>query len=452
MTKKHGRHRENSRTVLRTKVNRTAIVAALFMTVGCTVVGTGTRTVIKAEGGSDYAAKLLPGYVVPEGSRPSRRVAMFKYNVEPSRTSWFWGGDVGVLSAFDRYLESKYGTRKPQTALLSAEIRDLGKVPAFSPTLQAMAAAEVLKIMTEPSASASDKLAQKDLLLSSFLNVPQSNEIKTLNTTKGGCQLYYYYPHIEVDLSADVLSPSLNDRFSELIFLIHVDKMSFVKGVRFVNFLPKDTDIAEFSRGMLKESTIAQVKGTYGLTNSSKATNVSGNQTTESSVSPSLGGEMSLTYTEGLERDLKEAIEKKTTGIVQNGQTFLADLRALRNVRIGGSYRFDLLLEVPGQLEETDEYCWSYPVQKEVRAHVVIVGVVRHVENLGHTGVFQRVPEAENDDVFEEVVLHEIPAEKQILWEYNNIPAVRRRPFSEGTQVAGHQRPDKKASSKPTHK
>ena len=307
--------------------------------------------------------------------------------------------------------------------------------------------------MTEPSASASDKLAQKNLLLNSFLNVPQSFEIKTLNTTKGGCELYYYYPHIEVDLSADVLSPSLNDRFSNLIFLIHldhVDKESFGKRVRFVNFLPKDTDIAEFSRGVLNESMVAQVKGTYGLTKSGKATNVSGNQTTESSVSPSLGGEVSLTYTEGLERDLKEAIEKKTTGIVQNGQTFLADLRALRNVRIGGSYRFDLLLEVPAQLNATDEFCESDPVQNEVRARVVIVGVVRHVEDLGHTGVIQRVPEAENDDVFEEVVLHEMPA--QILWEYNNIPAVRLRPFSKETQSAGQHRPDKKASSKPKHK
>ena len=92
MTKKHGRHSENSIAELRTKVKRTAIVAALVMTVGCTVVGTGTRTVIKAEGASDYAAKLLPGYVVPKGAQPSSRVAVFKDNVEPSRAGWFSGG------------------------------------------------------------------------------------------------------------------------------------------------------------------------------------------------------------------------------------------------------------------------------------------------------------------------------------------------------------------------
>jgi len=42
-------------------------------------------------------------------------------------------------------------------------------------------------------------------------------------------------------------SPSINDRFSELILLINIDKESFRNRVRFVNFLPKDTDIAEFS-------------------------------------------------------------------------------------------------------------------------------------------------------------------------------------------------------------
>ena len=419
--------------IINSKVKELVILATIVMAAGCTIVGTGTRTVIKAEGASNYAAKLLPGYVVPsvpKGGQPPSRVSVFKNNVETTHGGWFFGGgDLGVLDAFDKYLKAKYGTSKPQTALLSAEVRDLGKIPAFSPTLQAMAAAEVLKILMEPSASMEEKTAKKNLLLSSFLNVPQSFEIMTFNRNEADCKLYYYYPHFEVDLSANVLSPSINDRFSEIIFLINVDDDSFKKGVRLVNFLPKDTDIAEFSRGILKESMEAQVKGTYGLTKSSKSTNVSGNSTTESSVSPSLGGELSLTYTEGLERDLKEAIEKKTTGIVQNGQTFIADLRALRNVRIGGSYRFDLLLEVPALpdkifVNKTTERCKSNPVREKVTANIVIVGVVRHVVEIGHTGIFQHMPEAENDDVFEEVVLHEIPASKQTLWEFKNIPAM----------------------------
>jgi len=113
---------------------------------------------VKAERASDYAAKLLPGYVVPKGAQSSSRVAVFNDNVEPSQNGLFCKGGDGVLGDFESYLEVKYGTRKPQTALLSAEVRDLGRVPAFSPTLQAMAATEVLKIMTKPSVLESDKL------------------------------------------------------------------------------------------------------------------------------------------------------------------------------------------------------------------------------------------------------------------------------------------------------
>ena len=56
--------------------------------------------------------------------------------------------------------------------------------------------------------SAEQKLEKKEQLIAQSLNVPQAIEVKTLNRIdeideKGG-EIYHYYPHVEVDFSADV--------------------------------------------------------------------------------------------------------------------------------------------------------------------------------------------------------------------------------------------------------
>lgn len=415
---------------------RHSVIAVLGVILsGCVAVGTGTRTVIKARSDNPTVRRFFPHYVTSTGAQDGDRVAVFRDNVEPA--ACMIPGRASRFRGFQEYLRRKYGVADPQSAAISLEVRDLGRVPTLSASLQALTSAEVIKIMTDNTLTDDQKLARKDLLLAQLLNAPQSFEIKTLNRLENGCELFYYYPHLEVEFSADVFSPNISDRFSELVFLIRLSDSDAARQVRVVNFDPKATDIAEFTRGTFKDQTQAYIKATYGLTRSASVTNVArtfgnpGDATAENtqgtSVSPTLGGEAGYSYTEGYERDLKDAIERKTYAVIEDGRTFLVDLRALRHVRIGGSYAFDLMLEIPSTSQLMGQQCVSVPAvdpsTKSVKAEVTLLGVVRHVDGVGRTGVLRRVPEAENDDVYEEVILRQIS--DLPLWVFNGEAATR---------------------------
>lgn len=402
-----------------------ALGISAFALVGCTAVGTGTRTVIRAPTDDPVAHQFFPGLVAYEGAPTESRVSVFRNNAEPA---WACIAPKLRYERFRSLLYVKYGVPDPQTAAMSVEIRDLGRVPALSPELQALAAAEVLKIMMDSKLSDEEKIRRRELLLAQFLNVPRSLLVMTSNRNERGCDLYYYYPHVEIDLSVDVLSPTVEDRFSEVLMLLRLTERDWAAGVRFVDFSPKGADLAEFTRGTLTQQSVAQAKGSYGATASRTANTVLGEgqagETTSSSFAPTLGGELTYTYTEGLVRELKDSIEKKVVGVMEGGRSFLVNLRAIKHVRIGGTFLFDVMLEVPSRLTRDDGLCTSVPAAGEelpVKADVLTVGVVRHVADVGRAGVLNRVPEPENDDVFEQVVFQ---SSQEDLWQFAGVPAV----------------------------
>jgi len=47
-----------------------------------------------------------------------------------------------------------------------------------------------------------------------------------------------------------------------------------------------------------------------------------------------------------------DAIERRSAGLLDEGRTFFASFRSLRDVKIAGTYNFDLMLEVPSRLED----------------------------------------------------------------------------------------------------
>lgn len=62
------------------------------------------------------------------------------------------------------------------------------------------------------------------------------------------------------------------------------------------------------------------------------------------------------------------------------------------------------------------------PVEENLTADITLLGMVRHVFRRGRIGTFAKVPEAENDDVYEEVVLKRIPHVR--LWNFSGDPVV----------------------------
>ncbi len=409
----------------------TASAALCFS--GCVATGTGSRTMFRATTADSHALQLLPHLLVPPETTAENRILLLGPGGEvawptESRLRWF-------KRAFDSHLFAKYGTTTPETARLSIEVRDFGTIPAMSSALQAAAMGEVAKIMMDGTLDVSQKLEKRDLLLAQMINSPQAFEMKTRNhITSEGREVYYYYPHVELDFSSGLLSPSVLDRFSELVLVVDLPESIFSRGVRFVNFAPKGADIVEYTRGTFKQESQAQAKATYGLARSAKSTTKDGDNTSEVSASPSFGGEISYTHSEAFERDLKDAIERRSASILNDGKTFVATFRSMREVRIAGTYTFELLLEVPSIVESAGGNLYeSVPVTREITPHIVLAGVVRHLYQRGYTGFFQQVPEAENDNVFEQVVVRPILNRK--LWSFNNESAIGRDVLQSGTSV-----------------
>ena len=98
--------------------------------------------------------------------------------------------------------------------------------------------------------------------------------------------------------------------------------------------------------------------------------------------------------------------------------------RRIREVRIAGTYNFDLMLEVPSALVAAGPYAQSVPVEPEIKADVFLIGVVRHVYRRGQKGFIIKVPETENDQVYEQVLLKVAP--DTTLWTFRGEPYIDR--------------------------
>lgn len=123
---------------------------------------------------------------------------------------------------------------------------------------------------------------------------------------------------------------------------------------------------------------------------------------------------------------MKDAFERRTAGIFENGTEFRAEFRSIKNYRIGGTYTFDLMLEVPSVVSDKQKrhVYESEPVVETVIADVYMVGVVRHVYVRGMTGLRTRVPEPENDKVYNQVVTNTLS--DVTLWKWNRLPWIDR--------------------------
>jgi hypothetical protein len=314
-------------------------------------------------------------------------------------------------------MANKYGGKKDfKAAKLSILVRDVETTPLHSPELDLEARKAVAGIHTNSNLSKEERMERAQSLSSAYVDVPKVPYRIALKRYKGDLEVNHYFPRIQIDFSADLLSDSNLDRFSQLAMLILIPECEFKKGVRFIDFSPKGADIAEFTRGELTQQSQLTARATAQA--AEPFTKIA-----------SLGGELSYTATETFVRELKDALEKRTVGIVENGRGFLVQLRAIRQLRIGGTYTFDLMLEIPSLPEITPEvadYYIAEPVSKAVEPEIILLAVVRHVHDRGTTGWINSVPESENDDVYEQVVVEEL--QNVSVWQFNDIPLGQRRP------------------------
>ncbi len=394
----------------------------------CSVIGTGKRTIIRAtcpssanESCQTYLAVHYPNLVYSGAESEARRVLLINPNGAPAHDS---SEPVrkAALDEFRQYLTGKYGRWDFEAAQIGFNVHDRGSSPALSPyDVSQLTATGLTALITSNPNLAADEITRLQKSLQAHLhNVADVPQATVLHSTVDGRRVYYYYPRLSLDFSAQFPSTSTYDRLSYLALVVRLKEPSTGQPPRFLDFAPKLADLPQVSRGNFTETTQAQVS--YGAGGSMKmGGGMSGGSS--SGMSASAGPSASLSNSDSYTDTLLDSVERKTMGILDNGQTFFADLRSLREVRIAGTYNFDLMLEMPAvsQPSQTGDADISQPA-KEIKADVFLVGVVRHVYRRGMKGVWTRVPETENDHVYEQVLLKVLP--DQTLWQFPGEPYV----------------------------
>lgn len=233
--------------------------------------------------------------------------------------------------------------------------------------------------------------------------------------------VYDYFPRVEIDFSAKLNTVNEQDSFKHLGFLI---KLKSNVGAQIIDFSPKEADIVDFTRGtMERNATLTLAPSITKTVTDTALSNIAGqiadsSDTDTETISRARGlGTTGLVFSEKYTNDLMDALERRTTGILENGKVFFADYRSVRNKRIAGAFSYDLMLRVSAWGQEIGNSWVSTPQLSDVVADVYLLGVIRHVEKRGMSGTLNRAPEVENDDVFEQVVVKKISDE--VLWVHN---------------------------------
>jgi hypothetical protein len=473
-----------------------ALISFLLLSVltGCTTVGTGHRTVVRAscadfglrESGSaetkeqqrlcDDLAKRYPHLIagtLSDGVQANRgeengeerilRIDPEGRPLDPNRTRPTTPKQPSYQQ-FQMFLEHKYGSKDFKPVELSFLAHERTVTPPFlsvDPRPTWSAALTTLLLNTDKDLSTTRRLELQDLLEARLRNIadlgPATAPHHTTTCGKGcrpdfdrcvrdcrnetqpsgvsltelDCQdscsvaarVYYYYPRVSVDFSSSFLSTTTSDRLSYMALIVRLRENpagGSNDNVRFIDFRPKDADIIEFSRGDLTQGLTLTAGANVGATGGGSLTLTEAPKTNVTTTGSSSGANVGATLSETLASKLADSIEKKTTGILEDGRTFFADFRSLRQIRVAGTYNFDLMMEVPSrphrpvQSEVAADHVESLPIQGEIKADVYLLGVVRHVHDRGRIGFVNRVPESENDHVFEQVVLRVLP--EQTLW------------------------------------
>jgi hypothetical protein len=410
------------------------ILATLF---GCTVIGRGSRTIVRAtcaladeeQGACAYAVHHYPNLLYSGEGGEAQRVLLINGNGAPA-TNASDARRQQALDDFRKYLSGKYGHPDFKAAQISFNVHDRSTAPGLLPyDVTQLVATSVASLITgNPKIPQGDVTQLEASLQAHLRNVPDVPQVTVWHHTENGSRVYYYYPHLSLDFSAQYPSSSSYDRLSYLALVVRLKQKPSSRTARFLDFTPKQADLAPFSRGGFSQTTGAQAQVAYGVTASTtKTTGVAPsvtaatNGTTLGSGSgPTIGVTNSDVYTD----TLLDTIERRTVGILDEGQTFFADLRAVREVRIAGTYNFDLMLEVPAVLVTERPYARSVPVEPEIKADVFLIGVVRHVYQRGDKGFILKVPETENDQVYEQVLLK--VAADRTLWKFVGEPYFER--------------------------
>lgn len=445
----------------------------LSVLTGCTTVGTGHRTVVRAACSDlsqvseqqrlcDELAQRYPHLIASsQVTNGEGRVLRIDPEGSPLAPSTKYTGTAKQPSyaQFEGFLENKYGSKSFRPVELSFSARDRGVTPPFltiDPRPAWLAGLTTLFLSTDKDLSTDRRIELGDLLEAQLRNVADLEATTAPHHTAicgdgcfDGCRaqceavlrtsllplaavpcsaqclaagrVYYYYPRASVDFSSSFLSTTAADRLSYMAVLVRLREQTAAAGshdkVRFIDFRPKDADIIEFSRGDLTQGLTLTAGANVGATGGESITVAEAPRTRVDTAGTSSGATAGITLSETLASKLADSIEKKTTGILEDGRTFFADFRSLRQIRVAGAYNFDLMLEVPSNPSRPfmgQKRIESIPVQESIEADVYLLGVVRHVHDRGRIGLAKRVPESENDHVFEQVVLRVLP--KQILW------------------------------------
>ena len=332
---------------------------------------------------------------------------------------------------FESHLEGKFGNKDCLAADLSVLVRDRTKSPALIP-VDVKLETELLSIYKSSETPDAEKVTVAEAVRSRLQNIPDLYERTTVYRVEDGRKKYHYFPRIQVEFSSRLLSPSPLDSLAYLGMVIVIKDDD---PARFVDYQPKAADIVEFTRGQLTLENQLQAKASPALEQGisdkiagaseaavgSSGKKSSSSETTDSRKS-SISPELSFTLSESYLNELKESIEARTSGILNNGRVFFADFRAIKEKRIGGTYSFDLMLEIPSKLidyKEVGLYS-SEPESNEVRADAYLVTVVRHVADRGYTGLFTQVPDPEYDTVFHQVITKKEPGLS--LWTFGGVP------------------------------
>jgi len=431
---------------------RVVIVLVAFLSLSCSTIGTGTRTIIRAvceptpgfsESCDDLAAKY-PHLITTNNSAAGRVIVLGANGMPELKAS----KDV-ELAAFKDLRLGEYGSADFQSGNLSVNVHDRGSVPALLP----IDITQLLANTLTSFAAANSKLPLSSAItLQTFLqarlkNIADLQLVMTPNHQECGINVYYYYPRLSIDFGSVFYSPSLLDKMDFLALQVSLKPAASGETLRprIVDYYPKASDFVDYNRGQFTEAAQLQAqlayvstRGTSEVTGTAPDTTTNTKSTTLGpSTGPQLAGTLSNTYVS----QLADSIERRTSAVLDQGYTFYADFRGIRQIRVGGTYNFDLMLEVPSRIMTINcdggrvpcapdlEHCetirpgnyFSQPVESHVVADVTLIGVVRHVYERGHIGAFTHVPELENDDVFEEVVLKRFP--NVHVWDFNATPA-----------------------------
>ena len=352
-----------------------ALVLIATLGLSCVTIGHGTRTVIKHKTSDAFLQEMYPHLITNATASDADRVAHFKDGQPNSNAT------PAALRDFHAFMQRKYSAPNFVPLALTATVRDRTTIPTFLPVDFRKHLAAVLL------ANTSLELTERRRRFTILVNQPDLYNNTTQHIiTSDGIPAYRYFPRVSVDFGSHLLSASPLDRLSFLLMVIRLRgdgsdndtslaRTDANEHIRFLDFSPKEADFVDFTRGQFTQALQAAVSAsasavdTVGVTTTEPATSQQNTQ------QDTIGFAPNLTISESYATALRDAIERRSTGLLDS-QTFYAAFRSLREVRIGGTYNFDFMLEVPSTVGFHNDTMQSWePIADTVRADIYMIGV-----------------------------------------------------------------------------